>query len=52
MKQVYDGTVIVADGMDGQPLADDGPLKLVSTEEKRPGRWVRNLVAVRVLTAQ
>ena len=49
---VHDGAVIVADAMDGKPLADDGPLKLVSTDEKRPARWVRNLVAVRVLTAQ
>ena len=49
---VHDGTVIVADTMDGKPLADDGPLKLVATGEKRPARWVRNLAAIRVLTAQ
>jgi hypothetical protein len=49
---VHDGTVIVADAMDGKALADSGPLQLVSTEEKRPARWVRNLVAIRVLTAQ
>jgi hypothetical protein len=49
---VHDGTVIVADSQDGKPIADDGPLKLVTTGEKRPARWVRNLVAIRVLTAQ
>ena len=49
---VHDGTVIVADSQDGKPIADDGPLKLVTTREKRPARWVRNLVAIRVLTAQ
>jgi hypothetical protein len=49
---VHDATVIVADTLEGKPLADDGPLKLVATGEKRPARWVRNLVAVHVLTAQ
>jgi hypothetical protein len=49
---VHDATVIVADTMDGKPLMDDGPLKLVATGETRPARWVRNLVAIRVLTAQ
>jgi hypothetical protein len=49
---VHDGTVMVADTVDGKSIAEDGPLKLVATGEKRPARWVRNLVAVRVLTAQ
>jgi hypothetical protein len=44
--------VIVADTENGKPLADDGPLKIVSTNETRPARWVRNLVAIRVLTAE
>jgi hypothetical protein len=48
---VHDATVLVADSEDGKPIADDGPLKLVATGEKRPARWVRNLVAIRVLTA-
>jgi len=48
---VHDATVIVADTQDGKPIADDGPLKLVATGETRPARWVRNLVAIRVLTA-
>lgn len=49
---VHDATVLVADSEDGQPIAADGPLKMVATGEKRPARWVRNLVAVRVLTAE
>jgi hypothetical protein len=48
---VHDAVVIVADTENGQPIAADGPLKLVATREKRPTRWVRNPVAIRVLTA-
>jgi hypothetical protein len=48
---VSNATVIVADSENGKALADDGPLKLVATGEKRPARWVRNLVAIRVMTA-
>jgi len=49
---VHDGTVIVADSLDGKPLPGNGPLQLVATGEKRPARWVRNLVAIRGMTAQ
>jgi hypothetical protein len=49
---VHDATVLVADTMDGKSILDDGPLKLVATGETRPARWVRNLVAIRVRTAQ
>ncbi len=49
---VHDATVLVADSEDGKPIAADGPLKMVATGEKRPARWVRNLVAIRVLTAE
>jgi len=48
---VHDGTVMVADAMDGKPIGNSGPLQLVATGETRPARWVRNLVAVAVLTA-
>jgi hypothetical protein len=48
---VHDATVIVADTLDGKPLQEAGPFQLVATGEKRPARWVRNLVAVKVLTA-
>jgi hypothetical protein len=49
---LHDATVIVADTENGKPLAGDGPLKLVDTREKRPARWVRNLVAIHVLAAE
>jgi Oxidoreductase molybdopterin binding domain len=50
---VHDATVMVADAMDGKPLApDSGPLQLVASGEKRPARWVRGLVAIRVLDAK
>jgi hypothetical protein len=50
--EVHDATVIVADREDGKPIVADGPLKLIGTREKHPSRWVRNLVAVRVRTAE
>jgi hypothetical protein len=49
---VHDATVIVADSLEGKPIPGTGPLQLVATGEKRPARWVRNLVAIRVLEAQ
>jgi hypothetical protein len=49
---VHDGTLVVADSLEGKPILDNGPLQLVATGEKRPARWVRNLVAIRVLAAQ
>ena len=49
---LHDGTVLVADTMDGKAIGDSGPLQLVATGEKRPARWVRNLTAIRVRTAE
>jgi hypothetical protein len=49
---VHDGTTLVADTLDGKPLKENGIFQLVTTGEKRPARWVRNLVAIRVLSAQ
>ena len=49
---IHDGTVLVADKMEGRPLADSGPLQLVATGEKRPARWVKNLVEIRVLPSE
>ena len=46
---IHAGDVIVADAMDGQKLGKDGEFKMVSTEEKRPARWVRNLTSVAVI---
>jgi len=49
---VHDGTVLVADTVDGKSLGNNGLFQLVATGEKRPARWVRNLVGIRVLAAQ
>ena len=49
----HPGEVVVADTMDGKPLeAHTGPFKLVVTEDKRPARSVRNLVALELKSAQ
>ena len=45
-------TIIVADTENGKPLSADGPLKLIGTGDKRPARWVRNLVAIKVEAAE
>jgi hypothetical protein len=49
---VSNSTVIVADAENGKAIAGDGPFKLIATGEKRPARWVRNLVAIRVFAAE
>ena len=46
---IHTGEVIVADSIDGQKLGKDGAFKMVSTEEKRPARWVRNLSSVTLI---
>ena len=43
---VHAGEVIVATERDGKPIGEDGALKLVSTEDRKPERWVRNLDAI------
>jgi hypothetical protein len=49
---IHTGDVIVADTMNGKKLDKDGAFKLVSTEEKRPARWVRNLKSIEVITVR
>jgi hypothetical protein len=47
-----DNAVLVADRRDGKPLdAAEGPLRLVAPAEKRPARWVRQLVRITVQQA-
>jgi hypothetical protein len=48
----HNGDVIVAISMNGKPLGEDGALKLISSEDKKPQRWVRNLSAVSLKTAE
>lgn len=44
-----DSSVLVADKMDGQPIAGKlGPLRLVVPHDKRPARWVRMLRSIKV----
>jgi hypothetical protein len=50
--EVSSSMVIVADVENGKPLTSDGPLKLIATGEKRPARWVRSLVALKVFAAE
>jgi len=45
----HDAEVIVATGVDGGSLGDDGQLKLVASADKKPQRWVRNLTAIRLV---
>ncbi len=47
----HPGEIIVADSMNGSPLDKDGPFKLIVSEDKRPARWVRNLVWIRLEAA-
>jgi hypothetical protein len=46
---IHTGDILVADQMNGQKIDKDGAFKLVSTEEKRPARWVRNLTSISVV---
>ncbi|HUD43485.1 MAG TPA: molybdopterin-dependent oxidoreductase [Dokdonella sp.] len=47
-----DDGVILADRRDGRPIAgDEGPFRLIAPREARPGRWVRQVIAIDVLRA-
>lgn len=46
---IHAGEIIAADTVGGHKLASDGAFKIVSTEEKRPARWVRNLCEISVI---
>jgi hypothetical protein len=48
----HNGDVIVATSMSGKPLGDDGEFKLVDSGDKKPERWVRNLSAITVKSAE
>jgi hypothetical protein len=48
----HNGDVIVATSIGGKPLGEDGQFKLVDSEDKKPQRWVRNLSAITVKSAQ
>lgn len=49
---MHDGLVLLADRRDGAALdAKQGPFRLVAAGDKRPARWVRQVVAIDVLAA-
>ena len=48
----HNSSVIVATSMDGKPLGEDGQLKLIDSADKKPQRWVRNLSAITVKSAE
>jgi hypothetical protein len=48
----HTGGVFVATSMDGKGLGADGNFKLVSTADKKPQRWVRNLEAITLKSAE
>jgi hypothetical protein len=48
----HNDNVIVATSMGGKPLGDDGQLKLIDSGDKKPQRWVRNLSAITVKSAE
>ena len=49
---IHTGDVIVADSVDGKKLDKDGAFKMVSSEERRPARWVRNLTSISVVEVE
>jgi hypothetical protein len=49
---IHTGDVIVADSVDGKKLDKDGAFKMVSSEERRPARWVRNLASISVIKVE
>jgi hypothetical protein len=42
----HGGDILVADTRDGQPLGKSGPFQLIVSLDKRPARWVHNLVSL------
>jgi hypothetical protein len=49
---IHTGEVIVADTLNGQKLTKDGAFKMISSEERRPARWVRNLTSISVVKVE
>jgi hypothetical protein len=48
----HSGEVIVATSVNGKPLGADGQFKLVDSADKKPQRWVRNLMSITVKSAE
>jgi hypothetical protein len=48
----HGGEILVADTRDGQALANSGPFQLIVSEDKRPARWVHNLISISLQDAR
>jgi len=44
-----DKVVILADKRDGTPLTNAGPWQIVAPDEKRAGRWIRQVQSIKVV---
>ncbi|HEY2468048.1 MAG TPA: hypothetical protein VGI45_09420 [Terracidiphilus sp.] len=47
----HEGEVLLVDSVDGKPLADGGPIALISSGERRHSRWVHGVVSIKVQLA-
>ena len=47
---MHNADVLVAIRKDGKPLGDAGHIMLVASGDKRPARWVRNLISISMTT--
>ena len=48
-----DKVVILADKIDGKPFgADQGPLRIIVPDEKRQGRWIRQVTTFTIMRAK
>jgi hypothetical protein len=47
----HGGEIFVADARDGEPLGKSGPFQLIVSDDKRPARWVHNLVSISLQSA-
>jgi hypothetical protein len=48
----HENQIIVADSRDGQPLGKNGLFQLIVPGDKRPARWVHNLVSISLKRAE
>jgi hypothetical protein len=46
-----DRVILLADKKDGKPLPEhEGPFRIVAPAEKRPARWIRNVLTIAIKT--
>ena len=52
-KDFTDRTIILADKVDGQPLAaGDGPFRIIVQDEKKPARCIKQVTGIKILFAK